>query len=170
MIEYAQIVDTTRTGITLPLNSKRLIVGSDITTSRIGGGRVKRPKDMTGIWGRSGGQNQMLDKDGYPTDESLQKIESWKFTNESKLRGLLDFLNDLWHWPDFGFVLKGKNILHLQLHTGGWSGNESIIFALQNTMFWWCFWEKSVRGGHYYFKINLKSFFKKADTKRRLNG
>jgi hypothetical protein len=41
----------------------------------------------------------------------------------------------------------------LELHTGGWSGNEEIISVLQNSMFWVMYWQKSERGGHYYFEL-----------------
>jgi len=39
-----------------------------------------------------------------------------------------------------------------ELHTGGWSGNEEIIRAMQDNRVWWgMFWESSRRGGHYEF-------------------
>lgn len=74
----------------------------------------------------------------------------------------LDFLCEEWHWSNY-FVLKGKNVLRLELHTGGWSGNEDIIEELHSTnkhMFWLFHWQKSKRGGHYYFKINRKNYWK----------
>lgn len=67
-------------------------------------------------------------------------------------------IEKLWCYANIGFILKGKRKLRLELHTQGWSGNESIVNALQKTMFWFMFWQKSVRGGHYYFKIDLKLF------------
>lgn len=46
-------------------------------------------------------------------------------------------------------------VINLELHTGGWSGNEVIISALlQNRMFITMWYKKWERGGHYYFEIN----------------
>lgn len=67
--------------------------------------------------------------------------------------GLITFIKGLWKYPDY-FVVKGKKTIKLGLHTGGWSGNEDIIEALQeNEMFFLLYWLKSVRGGHYYLQI-----------------
>ena len=45
-----------------------------------------------------------------------------------------------------------------ELHTGGWSDNEEIMGNIsKNHMFWYMYWHKSVRGGHYYFKIKNKT-------------
>jgi hypothetical protein len=46
--------------------------------------------------------------------------------------------------------------MHLELHTFGWSGNESIVDALdKNVLFWMTCWEQSNRGGHYKFEIPM---------------
>jgi len=63
---------------------------------------------------------------------------------------LIEYLKSIWWTPEMGIKEKG-NIL--ELHTLGWSGNELIMNKLVQTMFWKLYWEKSVRGGHYYFKI-----------------
>ena len=84
--------------------------------------------------------------DEYPRDEELLRLKKWDFFKEP----VTDFIGEierLWWMPDWGFSLKGKKVLRLELHTGGWSGNESII----------C-WIKSQRGGHYWFEIKLKCF------------
>ena len=39
------------------------------------------------------------------------------------------------------------------MHTGGWSGNEEIMSAVQSTMFWYFYWTRIERGGHYYLEI-----------------
>ena len=82
----------------------------------------------------------------YPTDKELERIEKWLHQE----RGLIDFVRSLWEYADVGyFVLDGNK---LELHTGGWSGNEDIIEALKsNFIFWNVTWRKSERGGHYYF-------------------
>lgn len=100
----------------------------------------------------------------YPTDSELEKIEKWDFSTPEKLLSLLDYLKECWQYGDVGYYeLRGKNVLLLRLSTAGWSGNESLIESLERNvnLFWACFWEKSKRGGHYYFKINLKTFYPK---------
>jgi len=88
--------------------------------------------------------------DEYPTEEELNKIREWDIVN-GNVNELIEFIENIWWSPDFGFKRKGEN---LELHTAGWSGNEDIIEALQdNDMFWMMYWMKSVRGGHYYFRI-----------------
>lgn len=95
--------------------------------------------------------------DRYPTDEEFQRIREWDIF-ERPVAELLDFLESLWWMPDWGFKLTGKRVLRLELHTAGWSGNEDIIAALQQTpMFWMMFWQKSTRGGHYWFRIDLRT-------------
>ena len=93
-----------------------------------------------------------LDENGYPTEETIMRIERW---NGKNVVDFVEFIKEVWHWLDWGFELKGKRVLRLELHTGGWSGNEDIICALSNNIFWMMYWEKSTRGGHYYFKIKL---------------
>lgn len=89
--------------------------------------------------------------DEYPLKDELDKVEDWDGTAV----GLIEYLKQLWWCPEWGFKLTGKRVLKLELHTAGWSGNESIIYALQENWFWPIFWQKSRRGGHYYFKIEL---------------
>jgi len=98
----------------------------------------------------------------YPTQEELDKIKNWDAIGDPL--GLIDFIESIWWTPSFGFKYSGKRTKKLELHTGGWSGNEDIIGVLNETMFWACFWEKSFRGGHYYFTIQsvyLKSIKEK---------
>lgn len=91
----------------------------------------------------------MPDSDGYPTDEELNRVRNWDLKAHSA-HELVDYLSDIWWHEDIGVVVKGNTI---RLHTHGWSGNEDIISMLRQTMFWFLFWEKSERGGHYTFKI-----------------
>jgi hypothetical protein len=89
----------------------------------------------------------MLDSDGYPTEEALEWIRS--YSNFENPYEMADFLKSMWHWRDY-IVQRGRSLV---LHTGGWSGNESLIRALQDTMWWHLYWQKSTRGGHYWIKL-----------------
>jgi len=100
--------------------------------------------------------------DEYPTDEQLDKIKNWDY--KLGWKSLIEYVELIWWMPDWGFKLykgrdnlfKNRRVMKLQLHTGGWSGNEEIIGALQqNFMFWSLSFYKQIVGGHYWF--NLKS-------------
>ena len=93
----------------------------------------------------------------YPDKLRLRFLEDHSKWEDLKGSGLIAFLNiikETWN-SDYGvFSLKGKNVLRLELHTGGWSGNEDIIQSLkENLTFWGMYWQRSDRGGHYYFKM-----------------
>ena len=66
---------------------------------------------------------------------------------------LISLLKDSWWTPKLGFKLLGKWALRLELHTLGWRENEEIINQLMGSEFWFLYWEKSIRGGHHYFRI-----------------
>lgn len=89
----------------------------------------------------------MLDQYGYPTEETFGLIKNYDDWNDPYK--MVDFLKSIWHWPDY-LTHRGRTLV---LHTGGWSGNESIIQILMETMWWNLYWQKSTRGGHYWFKL-----------------
>lgn len=97
----------------------------------------------------------------YPRESELEQIKNWDYKLGAK--SLVEFIESIWWMTDWGFKLyKGrdklfrKTVMILQLHTGGWSGNESIISALEHNFIFWSmsFW-KHYRGGHYYFQIPM---------------
>jgi hypothetical protein len=108
-----------------------------------------------------------MTKDGYPTARELKRIITLGGTfpidtkcitkNHTKL---IEHIRSIWWNPEWGFKLTGKKKLKLQLHTGGWSGNECIIRDLKTTWFWSLYWVMSKRGGHYWFEINMQTFVK----------
>lgn len=101
----------------------------------------------------------MLGKGHYPDEKSLKEIKEWNILKQG-VQGLLDLVKENTNWPDHQIYITGKKIIRFEYHTGGWSGNEDVINALrQNLPFWSLFWEKSTRGGHYYFKIRLFTYY-----------
>ena len=91
-----------------------------------------------------------MDEDGYPTDEELLKIREWKVDKNFDIHELMDYAYSLWRYQDENYFKRIGN--SYRLVTGGWSGNEDVIKALQNNlMFWLMYWESSDRGGLHTF-------------------
>lgn len=104
------------------------------------------------------GIKTMLDENNYPDEESLKQIKDWDVLTKS-VQNLLDLVYENTNWADRQIHQSGKRVIRYEYHTGGWSGNEDVIGALhQNFLFWSMFWEKTTRGGHYWFRINLRQF------------
>ena len=103
--------------------------------------------------------SDFVDEDGYPTDRALEVIEKWHWDD---IPGWFKFIEGLWAYHDFGWNEKDEphdwdkdKIVHrYYISTAGWSGNESIIRAMQrNEMMWHLNWVQSRRGGHYIFEL-----------------
>lgn len=104
--------------------------------------------------------NELLDDDGYPTDAALDAIRLWHWIDA---KGWFKFIEGLWHLRSWGWKEKDEphdwdkdKIVHrYYISTAGWSGNESIIRAMQQNefMLWTLNWEQSRRGGHYIFEL-----------------
>jgi hypothetical protein len=102
----------------------------------------------------------LLDGDGYPTDEALAAIKAWPITHVRPMSdhvALFDYVRDAFSGYGYFGVTdepEGKRIYHVS--TGGWSGCEDVIGALQeNLLFWSLAWASSRRGGHYEFEVKL---------------
>lgn len=94
-----------------------------------------------------------LDDDGYPTEETLETIRTWK----GNYRDLLENIEEIWTYKDYwstdGIATTPRPNIYA-ISTGGWSGNEDIIGALaDNTMFWLMCLVSYTRGGHYVFEV-----------------
>jgi hypothetical protein len=109
----------------------------------------------------------LLDQDGYPTEGALNIIRNWwvgpdgEFDNTKTFSELMDFIKSVWWAPDYGWhetkepheLWSEKIMNRWYISTGGWSGNEDIINAMQDTGFLWSLnWVQSRRGGHYIFE------------------
>lgn len=112
-----------------------------------------------------------MDSEGYPEQEELDYISDFDII-EQDVFDLIQYIKNRWCYNNhFVFFKRGyktnlqkilerdpdnsrKDYYELRLHTGGWSGNEDIIKALQKNKYFFIFhWYKSERGGHYYFEI-----------------
>lgn len=99
-----------------------------------------------------------MDAEGYPDKFELEKIEKWDVRD---FPSLLEFIEERHQFKGYltSKVIKerfNKNpILEWHYSTAGWSGNESMIYALlKNWMFkvmWYYSWRT---GGHYVFRID----------------
>ena len=108
--------------------------------------------------------NDLLDDDGYPTEAALKAIEIWHWDDA---KGWFKFIEGLWNYRYFGWnevdephewsdmeQYKDRMVHRYYISTAGWSGNESIIRAMQdNGMMWHMNWVESRRGGHYIFEL-----------------
>lgn len=102
---------------------------------------------------------EYLDDDGYPTDTVLRLIEIWWWEDP---RAWFKFINQIWTHRSWGWHeeladhehRKDTKVIRYNISTGGWSGNESIIRAMEkNCMMWSLHWVQSRRGGHYIFEV-----------------
>jgi len=98
-----------------------------------------------------------LDEDGYPTEELLDYITSYDILKGSSLE-LMQLVYDYWSY-DFPYkqyypAAGNPRLFVYTMSTGGWSGNESLIYALMDNQLWWLMnWYSSRRGGHYEFHV-----------------
>lgn len=108
-----------------------------------------------------------LDDYGYPTEEYINFIKNFIPSNDN----ILDFLKCIaknWQWCEsYSDLYRIGKKYYLELHTGGWSGNEEIIDAIKenkNLKYPLFVLDRYKRGGHYVFvseplmKKNTKDF------------
>jgi len=87
-----------------------------------------------------------LDNDGYPTEETIGSIKFFTGGFEELLSTIAPL------FAEYGQCEKNKELCRWVISTGGWSGNEEVVRALQqNHWFWVNCWYRSTRGGHYQF-------------------
>lgn len=106
-----------------------------------------------------------FDRDGYPTDETLDRIERWPVAQQvDGVRTCLDFVVEAWDTRygsvhrtlmdiEQAFLAPDANETFIRFATGGWSGNESLIHALQrNHIVHGLTWVMSRRGGLHIYR------------------
>jgi len=108
-----------------------------------------------------------MSEEEYPSEEFLKYVEEFDCLKDD-VRILINRIEDEWWSAEWGFkrttlpdIFKEMGIddgvsnqLALELHTGGWSGNEDILLALKkNKWFYMFYWDMSRVGGHEYFRF-----------------
>ena len=106
----------------------------------------------------------ILGSDGYPSDEELETVRTWPVRSAADLTAAFEYVHRRWNWTDWGWhrashrrrEYRGAHLRRAyRISTGGWSGNESLIGAMQdNWMLWALTWRSSRVGGHYEFSID----------------
>lgn len=91
----------------------------------------------------------------YPTDEDLGLISNWTIKD---ITGWFDYIQSLWALTKWKIEeatddITERPVTRYTITTGGWSGNEELIGAMQrNWLMWSVTWVQSNRGGHYIFQ------------------
>lgn len=94
-------------------------------------------------------KNPTFDADGYPAEETMLAIKNWDFKN---ILGWLQYVREAWDHTH-GKIWEENGLL--KMATGGWSGNEEIVSAMQeNLALWGLLWESSHRGGLDVFNVS----------------
>lgn len=125
----------------------------------------EKTKAFEDAWNSIKGKDP-LDEDGYPTQAALDVVVKWY--NSSYIcerdKEWFEFIKSIWYMKSYGWheeildnpYREGEKVLHYHISTVGWSGNESIIRAMQeNDFLWEMRWVQSRRGGHYIFEVPL---------------
>lgn len=110
------------------------------------------------------GDDPILGDDGYPSEAELDRVRKWKIAVAGDATALLAYVRERWQYADMGYWAvarrrrrewkNGPLYRAYRISTGGWSGNEDLIGAMNdNAMFWLRFWHSSRRGGHYEFRV-----------------
>lgn len=97
------------------------------------------------------------DENGYPTETSLRRLRKVVRSQDIQ-KALGAFYEALRENAYSNFCgperveVRGEIVDVWGYHTGGWSGNESIIAALQRSWLFEWLLERVDRGGHFYFR------------------
>jgi len=93
------------------------------------------------------GDKPTFDKEGYPTDATLKAIKEWGFEDRGNL---MKFMAECWCYEE---QAKETYPGLWVFATCGWSGNESLIYALMENMIWHVIDKLQLSGGFYTFAV-----------------
>lgn len=97
----------------------------------------------------------------YPTEEALELINTFEGTPSN----LVWLLRELWYGGEKMVSAAnvedyGEDYVEITFVTVGWSGNESLLGALNRTVFEMRFWESSHRGGKHVYRVRTEDWDK----------
>lgn len=96
----------------------------------------------------------VLGEDGYPTDVELDRIKGWDGITQADGIALMDYVRARWQYAKIGYwteIEDRDGSRFYEIHTGGWSGNEDLASALQDSLLGLMALQSYHRGGHYLF-------------------
>ncbi|HSW63860.1 MAG TPA: hypothetical protein VLH56_11235 [Dissulfurispiraceae bacterium] len=91
-----------------------------------------------------------MEHPGYPEDEEIEAVRN---IDPSKFLDGAELLLELFESTGYGsgHITRFRGKARLYISTGGWSGCEELISAVNK--FWWLmYWQRTERGGHYVFE------------------
>ncbi|MBW4096253.1 MAG: hypothetical protein HIU81_13270 [Acidobacteria bacterium] len=94
-----------------------------------------------------------FDADGYPTDKALEALEAFTGTPLQFLDAATALFNGGIVRVNPGKNDFGQDVLNVSFVAGGWSGCESVIGTIKQTLFHTLFWAASHRGGLHEYEI-----------------
>lgn len=101
----------------------------------------------------------------YPHGVQARAIRNFDIVKRDPFE-LMEYVKKWWWYPEWGwretdltghpdFFFRHERATRYDISTGGWSGNETLIDALEsNIMFYALFWVQSRRGGHYIYEVH----------------
>jgi hypothetical protein len=103
----------------------------------------------------------VLGDDGYPTEATLDRIRRWEVKTFGDARKAMDYAGAAWSYPDRWRCQprwRGRGsprpVCRYTFSTGGWSGNEEIVAAIEaNAMLQMLGAWSWRRGGHYEYRF-----------------
>ena len=89
----------------------------------------------------------------YPDPKTLQLIATWDGEDP---RDMLELIDKAWNhvYGEVHIKYTTTGVIRMELITGGWSGNEEVLFALHINRLWDAlYWQKSERGGFHVYEV-----------------
>lgn len=91
--------------------------------------------------------NPVIDIDGYPTDETVEFLSSYK--NFTDVKEAMDFALKALEKLPYATIKKENNYIYIA--TGGWSGCEDILRAMKSNLYFSHLLIATLSGGGYYY-------------------